>query len=411
MPKNFSQDKKILILGDYRHSLIVIRSLAKAGYQIIAGQSDPSSPFGRCSRFTSEVWNHPAIEGSGESFMAALEEFFRRRKDVPLIFPTGDDESAALARNISRIPAGVKVVMPDPMIIKTCHKKMEMCKVAEKLNIPQARLKKVHNLQELKEAAGEIGYPCIIRPYDQFTRIFNEKVFICPTPNTIDEAFKNWPVEGDSLIVQKYVTGPRHDLYFIAEEGTIITGVEEEALRTDRLNGSGIFVDSVSVELSPSVLDASRKIVKYFKYTGLGCAQFIVDEHGELKCFLEVNPRVGASLALPQRSKVDFPRMAVELTEGRSLLDTANTFNYTRGVRYGWLYGDIQGLRSAISHGQINTSGALRWLGRLISTFYHADTHTNWSTSDPKPAIALYKGMFFNFFQKIASRLGKNHST
>jgi len=400
---NFPQQKKVLLLGDYRHSLTVIRSLSGAGYQVIAGRTDPASPYGKHSRFTSEVWDHPAAEGSGESFIAAVEEFLNARKDVSLVFPIGDNETAALARNISRIPAGAKVVMPAPRIVTTCHKKMEMCKIIERLKIPQVKFKKVSDLPELKEVVAEIGYPCIIRPADQFTRIFNEKVFICRTSKTIDEDFKHWPGGENPLIVQEYVSGPRHNFYFLAEKGELITGVEVKILRTDRLDGTGLAVDSVSVAPSASVLDACRKLLKYFNYTGLGCAQFLVDEGGEVKCFLEINPRLGAAFVLPYYCGVDFPKMAVDLAQGRSFLLSANNLDYSVGVRFGWLYGDIQGLRSATGYGQTDIYGTLRWLGRLVSTFSHAKVHPTWSFADPMPTIRVYSKMVSSLFPKISS--------
>ncbi len=405
MTTNSTQKIKILLLGDYRHCLTVIRSLSRAGYKVIAGQVDPSSPFGQYSRYTSEVWNHPPAEGSGESFIRAIEEFLSARNDISFIFPIGDDETSALARNISKIPASVKVIMPAPHIVKTCHMKKEMCKIIEELNIPQGKFKEVCNLSDLKEAADEIGYPCIIRPVDQFTHIFDEKVFICRTSKIIEEKFKDWPCGAGSMIVQEYIPYHRHDFYCLAEKGEIIAGFELKALRTDRFNGSGITVDGISLAPSDEVLDACRKLLKHFNYTGLSCTQFLVDDDGHIRCFLEINPRVGASLALPDYCGVDLPKMALELAKGRSFLPADNNFDYRIGTRLGWLYGDIQGLRREIASKKIGGYGVLKWMVRLVKTFAQAKVHPGWSLADPMPTIRLYLSMGSFLFCKFSHSL------
>ena len=64
-------DNKVLVLGNYRQTLTVIRSLGRAGYHVIAGRDGKRSFTDYC-RYTAEVWQHPNIKNEESSFVVAL---------------------------------------------------------------------------------------------------------------------------------------------------------------------------------------------------------------------------------------------------------------------------------------------------------------------------------------------------
>ncbi len=73
----------------------------------------------------------------------------------------------------------------------------------------------------------------------------------------------------------------------------------------------GVFVKRYSIEPTPAIVEASKKLVQRLDYTGLGCAQFLVDKASNPKCFLEINPRLGAAFALPHACGIDTCRRAI----------------------------------------------------------------------------------------------------
>ncbi|MCP4272741.1 MAG: hypothetical protein GY781_12380 [Gammaproteobacteria bacterium] len=395
--------QNILVLGDYRHCLTVIRSLTKVGHRIVMGQSKQTR-HGKYSRFTSEVWNHPDIRETGKHFMLSLVNFLKNRQDISLIIPIGDTETGLLAKNLQMIPAYVRLVMPDPQIVETCHNKENMCQVIKKIGIPQLPFKKVYDLQELRQSADEFGYPCIIRPVDQFTRILNEKVLICHTQDQLETSFQNWPVVGKPLIIQKYATGPRHNLYFLACRGTFISSIEVKIIRTDRLDDTGLAVDIVSVKSSDSIHDSVQKLLTYFNYTGLGCAQFIVNDDGKVECFLEINPRLGAAFALTYACGIDLPKMAVDLTLNRLESLPKISPDYPEGVRFAWTLGDINGLQHSIGLKQTGIKGSFSWLGRIMLSFFYARVHPTWSWNDPIPTFVIYLKKFISLMRSVLKR-------
>jgi hypothetical protein len=80
-----------LVLGDFRQSLAVGRSLRAAGYRVIAGRGTKRTIFER-SNSVAEVWEHPPYS-KPLAWEEALEAFCQARPDVGLVFPVEDADS------------------------------------------------------------------------------------------------------------------------------------------------------------------------------------------------------------------------------------------------------------------------------------------------------------------------------
>jgi predicted ATP-grasp superfamily ATP-dependent carboligase len=329
------------------------------------------------------VWEHPGIEEKGETFACALEAFLARRSEIDVVIPLGDRELTALGHQEPALPTGVRLVMASPRTVRLCLDKPRMCQLAVQLQVPQAEFRDVSSLRELEREADRIGYPCIVKPTDQLARIFGEKAAVLRSPERLREVFVDWPTENASLFVQRWVSGARHNIHFFAHEGKLVRSVETRVLRTTRPDHTGYTVEAVSIAPSPELQQPTRQLVAHLEYSGLGCAQYLVDpEHGSA-CFLEINPRLGAAFAAAAAAGVDFPRLAVEWGHGSGT--AAAGAAYLPGKRIAWLLGDLQGLGRAIARRQVSTREGLRWLLRALWSGVRADIHATWSWRDPLP--------------------------
>ncbi len=389
----------VLLLGDHRQILTVICSLACLGYRIIVGQTNEER-YGTWSRYCSETWTHPAIKGDGSRFIETLNRFLQADRQATVLFPIGDDEIRVLTDHRDSLPDNVSVIMPAREIVELCHDKIAMCRFIDETDIPQAPYEIVTTGEALAKAAERIGYPCVIRPSDQFIRLKGEKVIICYSSTDITELDNDPVVRNNARMVQQYVYGPRHNFHFIAGHGKLERYVETKALRTNRLDGTGLSVDGISVEPHPEIVTACKMLVQRLDYTGLGLAQFLMDEAGELKCFLEVNPRLAAAIALPQACGVDFPKLAIEQLQGHAPSNDPPGA-YRRDIRFGWLYGDIWGLYHAVRMGGSSAVDILKLLMAIMRTFLSARVHPTWNLFDPIPTFAAYCRLAFAGIRKL----------
>jgi predicted ATP-grasp superfamily ATP-dependent carboligase len=392
--------RSVLVLGTYRHSLTVIRSLARAGYRVIAGIEKGRIAYGKHCRYSRGIWNHAAIEGDEAGFIQEFRRFLVEHPEVSLVIPVGDVETGLLARNPSILPGHACPVMPSPEVVLLSHDKLNMCGIARQLSIPQKPFHRAETLTEVLEKGNRLGYPCVIRPPDQFTKIRGRKVFVAAGPDRLAENLADWPFSERPLLIQGFSGGTRHTYYFLADKGELVAGLEARILRTDRPDGTGFAVDSLSVGPTDSVVLASRRLLRYLNYSGLGCVQFLMGRRDRIDTFLEINPRLGAAFRLAESCGIDFPRMAVELSLGRSFSPITRGSAYPRGVRFGWLYGDLQGLQKAFADREISALAAGAWLARLLNTFFRARCHPTWTLTDPLPTASVYTGLLVSLFKR-----------
>ncbi len=121
------------------------------------------------------------------------------------------------------------------------------------------------------------------------------------------------------------------------------------------------------------------------KYTGVGCAQYLVAPDGET-AFLEINPRLGANHEAVRAAGLDLAAAAVDIALG----DEPQVPKTARpGVRYAWGLGDLDAIVRALRHREIGFGEAARWFGRTLRSVRAADTHVVWQRTDPRPGAAL----------------------
>jgi carbamoylphosphate synthase large subunit len=381
----------VLVVGNYRPSISVVRSLGRAGHRVIVGR-EPWASYAERSRYAAEVWDHPSIETDEAHFIEALQTFLKDQPDIGFIFPVRGLAIISLCRHLSQIPSHVKLVMPDPDLVEICDHKTKMLSVVAELGIPYPAFAIVASFAELLEKAETIGYPCIIKPTVAELRIEGEKGLICQTATALQQQLLQWPPGHTTLMVQRYATGWRHNLHFVAKDGELLRCLDAISLRTQRPDGTGLTVQGISVALPDALHDYCRQLVSRLDYTGIGCLQFLCDENTGSTDFLEINPRLAAGYAIAQYCGLDLPLMALNLVRGVPIATESN--NYPIGKRFAWTQGDLAGLKVARRQGEITNLEAIQWFTNAVKSFIRADMHLTWNWHDPSPALAIYARAF-----------------
>src|SRR5262245_30530457 len=161
----------------------------------------------------------------------------------------------------------------------------------------------------------------------------------------------------------------------------------------------------MSVAPTPVLRHYCVALVERLQYSGVGCVQFLASADSGVKYFLELNPRLDATCALPYRCEYDFPRLAVDC---RAYLEGGSPFppqvppTYPCGKRVHWLLGDIQGLLRAIGAGDVDGRAALRWGLKLLGAFTRADVHLTFWWKDPLPTGFLYAQLLRALWKRVS---------
>ncbi|MBI3555850.1 MAG: hypothetical protein HY074_06280, partial [Deltaproteobacteria bacterium] len=187
----------------------------------------------------------------------------------------------------------------------------------------------------------------------------------------------------------------------------LTTYFQQKVLRTDVLDGSGYGVEGVSVPPSAELRGYCEQLVGRLSYTGVGCVQFLLDSRTGKAYFLEINPRLDATCALPYRLGIDFPMLAVECAKVRAGLVDADSVRleqaqYQPGRRAAWIVGDIFGLLHAIRHRKVSAPQVAAWVGRICISVVRNRMHITWESRDPLPTVFLFGSRLKSLFSNIA---------
>lgn len=378
----------VLMVGNYRPSLAVARALSAAGYRV-SGGDDGEFPALAVSRHCHEVWAHPPVTDK-RRFLDALTAYLSARPDVTTVLPLHEDYLAVFAEERTTFPDGVVLAMPKPETVLTCLGKPAMYAAAEEAQVPYLPLAVARDYESVVATCERLGFPVILRPSGRERRPDQShlKAAICSDVGEVRQAWERWQAYDLDLVVQRYVRAPRHNVYFAARAGSVLALSESRILRTDRPDGTGENVEAVTIEPDPRITRWTSALVERLDYTGVGLAQFLVPA-GQDPYFMEMNPRMGAGVALPQSLGLDLAVAALELASPGSDWRPDPRYSEQLGKRYVWTTGDLRGLLLANRRRELTKREVLRWPMRTIGAAVRADVHATWSVRDPGPTLFI----------------------
>ena len=362
----------VLVLGDYRQTITVVRSLGRAGLRVILGSDDPESSTARSRHVAAfECFN----DGDQDRPPPGLESWLRTHRPE-YVFPVGETQLRQVLA-APRLLALSTWVMPEPATVRRCLDKRVLFDLAPAIGVPMAPWLQWAGAQAWREAARGFGFPVVVKRKDSSSHLRDKKALILGSEAELDSVLAEIAAGGDaeSFVLQKFAPGVRHNCHFAADGGRIVAFLQQEVLRTDEADGTGIGLEGVSVAPSAELRTYCERLLYRLGYSGIGCIQFLVDPVTGAASFLELNPRLDSTAALACKLGYDFPHLAIAIA-ARTRPEPLTT-HYATGRHYHWLYGDL----NAWHQGKI----ALPVLARSVVRGH--DLSFDWR--DPAPGLHL----------------------
>jgi predicted ATP-grasp superfamily ATP-dependent carboligase len=294
--------------------------------------------------------------------------------------------------------AGARLVLPSHDAVLRAFNKDVTQRLAESLGVATPRTRVVSTLAEAQAAAGDLGYPVVLK-----ARMSEEAEpdgalhaagapRYARNPDSLARAFAALRGRTPALLIQEWVQGRGEGYFTLLNHGEVRAEFAHRRIRDVRPTGSGSAVRT-SVPVQPAVREASLAILRALDWHGVAMVEFRVRDDGT-PVFLEVNGRFWTSLALPVQAGADFPRLLADLAEHG---DCATTLDYQLGVRCRWLLGDARHLAAVFAGPPAGYPG--EWPGRLRTLFavmrpVRGTVHDNFRFDDPLPEL----GDWLHFF-------------
>ncbi len=217
---------------------------------------------------------------------------------------------------------GVKLIGTSCEAIELAENRDSFEKILGALNIPQPKGQAITRIEDGVRAAGEIGYPVLVRPSfvlgGRAMQIVSNEEQLRHYLKTAVEIDADKPV-----LVDKYIQGKEVEVDAICDGVDVfVPGIMELVERTGIHSGDSISVYptySISDKVKGTILEYSKKLGLGIGIVGLYNIQFIVDKNDDVY-IIEVNPR--SSRTVPFLSKAtgySLADIATEVILGKSL--------------------------------------------------------------------------------------------
>jgi predicted ATP-grasp superfamily ATP-dependent carboligase len=389
---------RVLVLGDYRQTVTVVRSLGRAGFEVVLGTDDPHSST-RLSRFVSDTWVYD--NATPQRFCNSLEAFLRSERP-DFVFTIGESQLRRLIEAAPRLEPLSTWANPDFDTVARCFDKAATYELALGLGIPTMPWLRFTGAHDWRRAADSMGYPLVVKRKDSAAQVLDRKALILRDAAQLEAFLAALPHEHDpgALVLQKFAPGVRHNCHVAAAGGRLLAYFQQKVCRTDEPDDTGIGVAGMSVAPSPELRAHCEAMTLALRYTGIGCIQFLVDEPSASIAFLEFNARMDSTAALPYRMGLDYPLIAMQLASYRKacaagradaqrLLPEPSTSPYAAGEAYHWLYGDLKAYLKQVRGHRASLRQLAAWaldMARRSLTSYHL----TFEWRDPLPTLHMF---------------------
>ena len=299
-----SENKKVVVLGsgpirigqgvEFDYSTVhAVKTIKQAGYEAIIINNNPETV---STDYTTsdKLYFEPLCT---EDVMNVIE--FEKPEGV--IASLGGQTAINLAQPLT--DRGVNIIGTDCAAIEKAENRDAFEKLLASLKIPQPKGRAVTDIEEGIKAAGEIGYPVLVRPSfvlgGRAMRIVANEQQLRHYLKTAVEIDEDKPV-----LVDKYISGKEVEVDAVCDgKDVFVPGIMELVERTGVHSGDSISVYptfSISQKVKDTILDYTLKLGRGIGIKGLYNIQFIVDKD-ENVYIIEVNPR--SSRTVPFLSK------------------------------------------------------------------------------------------------------------
>jgi predicted ATP-grasp superfamily ATP-dependent carboligase/peptidoglycan/xylan/chitin deacetylase (PgdA/CDA1 family) len=314
-----------VVLGGGHNGLGVIRSLGRAGVEVLAVHTNGLDPALQ-SRFCAPVIPpcDPAVDEN--KYVEFLMGLSSPGASAPALIPTGDAEVAAVSRYRSRLEKRFRFVMAEHDVIESLIDKRLFSELAAGHGLPTPQTYEAADETRLEALSREIVYPCVIKPMRSrawgnaaFQRRFGGdaggwiKRVIAPTRAELLCIYPELAAFDKNLVLQEYIEGgddALYDFYSYLDENSEPLGCfmirKRRTLPIDG-NGIGTCVESVWDE---ALAMTSLRFLKAIRFRGNSAVCFKRCGRTGRFYVIEVNARLALHHALAAHCGVDLSYMA-----------------------------------------------------------------------------------------------------
>jgi predicted ATP-grasp superfamily ATP-dependent carboligase len=334
----------LLADGNLGSAVAFARSLGRAGWRVLA----PSGTIAAASRFSEPV-ELPDVVANPKAFRRRLVQLVAG-ESVAAVVPCSD-ASSMIAWELADELGGARIIGGDASSVRRFLHKPTALAEADEHGFPTPRWQAPSALDELVDAAEQIGLPCVLKPCRSYSyageRLERHVHVIVRTREQLAGAARRTTVDGELPIVQAYVPGRALGIVAVLAGGRVVAGVARETFSYWPVVGGGTSVWRRTVGPEEPGVRAAYELLIALRYEGLADVEYHVARESGLPCLMEIGVRAPAGIELAIAAGVDLPLVAVLAAFDR--VGEGLPLPYRPGVDLRWPAGEAARIVDALN--------------------------------------------------------------
>lgn len=368
-----------VVFGASVNGLSFVRSLGRRGVRTLLLETDPFlGIYTRHGRVL--VLPDPTTHAS--RWLELLEYVGSALREPGVLFVTSDVHAMFVAEHEDALRRFFRFVLPSAATVEKIIDKRVQYETARSVGIPIPLTFFPGSVEEARECAGALEYPCILKPYRSHvgrTKVTG-KVSVVRSREHLSDCFAQLHAPGSEFMIQEIVPGGDDALYGYLgywAENHEVAWLTKRKLRQDSAFGDGSY--QVTVD-APRVAELSRVLLKVFDYRGFVGVEFKRDPRDGTYRLMEINARTVSANQLAITAGIDFPWLGYRhLVHGYEAGCAGPGFCV--GIEYVNEEWDLAAFR------RLRTSGQLS-LACWVKALWRAQARAIGAWDDPGPLIA-----------------------
>lgn len=339
----------ILLDGNQRSALAVVRSLGKRGIAVFVGEAAGTS-LAASSRYCRQTFDYPSPAADPDAFLVRMEQVAQENPGA-LLFPMTDVSMAEILRNADRFSGYVTIPFSGYDQYSALSDKERLFRQAYALGIAIPETVYSTDLDLSTAAKGKdplsgrgLSYPAVVKP--AASRIRTGRGWISTTvgyarsPGQLMDMICGGSGSRQRFLIQEKIQGPGIGIFLLLWKGKSLARFAHQRVREKPPSG-GVSVVCRSIEPPADALQSAEALLESSGWSGVAMVEFKRDLRDGRCKLMEVNARFWGSLQLAISAGVDFPYLLYQTATGKA---PENGSAYRKGLQSRWELGDLDHL-------------------------------------------------------------------
>ncbi len=278
-PRRLRALARVLVTdAEQRSSLAAVRSLGRAGHEVLACSASPR-PLAGASRFCRKSLRVPDPLVDPSAFVQAIADAVER-EGIEIVLPM-TDVSAPLVLSLRESHPDLVIPFPELSDYRAISDKVGLVRVAAEIGVPIPRGVLIEEPPQADtELLDDFGFPLVLKPArsavstDEGVRKFG--VTIVTDADGLREALRRYPERAYPMLVQERIVGPGLGVFLLAWEGRTLAAFAHRRIREKPPTG-GVSVYREAVAVAPDLREYSERLLAHFRWRGAAMVEFKQD--------------------------------------------------------------------------------------------------------------------------------------